>query len=247
MGSAKKPRFEQSLFRTADEQFQYAQNSLGPAFGRALELQQKYGPGLLSQVRAGAPEQTAFALSELESAEQGQLAPGQQRAYMEAFRGAETSRLGALGARQPQGAFSEALGTAELLRNRQLQALGMLRTTEGTEFFERSVPDLNTALTLEQQRGANLQAMLNARAQAKSAASQRNFQMLTAGAALAAAPFTGGATLPLAFGAIGGAGGFQVPSMPTFNFGQTGQGVGTGQAQGTAKATGGYNQSQFAV
>lgn len=213
MGSSKSPRFEPSLFRTADEQFQYAQNALGPAFGRALSLQQQYGPGLLAAARAGAPERSAFALGEFEAAQRGELAPGQATAFQQALRSADTARLGALGARQPAGAFQEALGTADLVRQRALQALGLLPTTSGTEIFGLSAPSLGTALELERQRGANLQAMLNARAQAKNAQRQFNTQMGVAGIGVLAAPFTGGASLGLTYGALGGAGGFTPPSI----------------------------------
>ncbi len=218
MGSSAKPRFAPELFRTADEIFGQAQGALGPAFQRAIELQQRYGIPLAeaytATARAAAPERTAFALDELSAAQEGRLAPGQERAFQQAFRGAVTARGGSLAGLQPGAAFDEALGTAELLRGRQLQALSLLPEGQAADLFSRSAPDIGTAISLEQQRGANIHAALNARGQAKSAGLQRNLQLGIAGGALALAPFTGGATLPLAFGALGGSGGFGIPQSP---------------------------------
>jgi len=231
--SRSRPRFAQEQFRTADQLFSDAQGALGPAFGRALDLEQQYGPRLLSLLRAGAPEQTSFALEEFEAAQRGELAGGQQRAFEQALRSGDTARLGALGARQPQQAFNEALGIGELVRNRALQALSMLRTSSGQEFFQRSAPDLATAIGIEQQRGANLQAMLNAKAQAKAAREQFNTQLAIGGLSAAAGGFGGFPGIASGFGGAlaGGAMGFGVPfNFPSqggfpglnFNFGSTG-------------------------
>lgn len=225
---SRRPRVSPLVTRSFEELIRDVQPGLRQGTQFALEQQQAQGVPLtqafLASARAGAPEQTSLALSRLRDLEAGGLPAAEAREFEEAFRSRATAQLGTLGAQQPRQVFEEALERARLLRELQERNLGLLPTVGPADIFSRLSPTLDTALSVEQQRGANVQALLNARAQARNAARTAQFKGITTllGASAGA---IGGAFAPAAFGATSGGAGALMGGLSGANIMQGGGAV----------------------
>lgn len=221
-----RPQFSPLLDRSSSEMIGAAQSGLQPGYTEALRLQNMFGvpttQAELASARAGAPEQTQYALQGLSDLQNNSGVPGRMQGdFLKALRARQTSGLGEMGAQQVLPGLQEAEGVSAFGQQLAQGYLGMLPNVGPTDIFGRSAPSFDTGLTLEMQRGMDDQARLNAMSQYNNAQNQRLQSMYTGGA-MALGGMGAGALMPSMFGAqTAGQGGF-MGGMSGMNMSQGG-------------------------
>lgn len=183
MASIKNPLRKREMYFAAENERTFAElvrdaiPGVDAGVAAGIRANQQYGPDMLAAVRAAAPERTKFYTQQFEAAMRGEAPAGFQRAFTEQFRSADVARLGVLGARQPLRTLEESLNYGQLVHGFGVEAVEGLPTYDPTFLMNKYIPDIGMGVSAEQQRGANIQAKLNARRQASFALSERKMKM----------------------------------------------------------------------